>query len=72
MSENPSPMTVYDGEVVDHGPPKILAFATSPFGRRTPWGPSATGSGRRKATGLDGTGFAWFRYTPGSRPPPRC
>jgi hypothetical protein len=48
MSEKPSPMTVYDGqtavgEVEDHGPRKILAFATSPLGRRIPLGPSATG-----------------------------
>ena len=43
MSEKPSPMTVYDGqtavgEVEDHGPRKILAFATSPLGRRIPLG----------------------------------
>jgi|HubBroStandDraft_1064217.scaffolds.fasta_scaffold366837_2 hypothetical protein len=36
-------MTVYDGqtavgEVEDHGPRKILAFATSPLGRRIPLG----------------------------------
>ena len=43
MSEKPSPMTVYDGqtavgEVEDHGPRKILAFKTSPLGRRVALG----------------------------------
>jgi len=55
MSENPSPMTVYDDqtavgqaavmEVVDHGPRKILAVCYLALGPpHPPWGPSATGS----------------------------